>query len=279
MLIETITRDAGARHAGRDLRRRRPCGCASATAAPSPSTSTRSCGPSAAAASVWSTWMRCGWRRRRSAGSTTAPPRASWTSSPSRPPPRSSWRSRSTRKLAARLLATYIDKEVRGQEIHAFSQSVAAARRFGLANDRLVGLRDDQCAQAQRRGRRRARPGVRVLRPAHGLRPLPPQASADPAGHRDTPAVLPAHRLRAGRDGAGGAGALPAVLVARVPAELADAVQRGHSPRAALELLPARLARRQPGEHLPALHGRGAALEVLGRHRPRLPSRARRAAR
>jgi ribonucleoside-diphosphate reductase alpha chain len=41
-------------------------------------------------------------------------------------------------KLAARLLATYIEKEVRGQEIHAFSQSVAMARRLNLANDRLV---------------------------------------------------------------------------------------------------------------------------------------------
>jgi ribonucleoside-diphosphate reductase alpha chain len=41
-------------------------------------------------------------------------------------------------KLAARLLATYVDKEVRGQEIHAFSQSVAAARRLGLVNDRLA---------------------------------------------------------------------------------------------------------------------------------------------
>jgi ribonucleoside-diphosphate reductase alpha chain len=41
-------------------------------------------------------------------------------------------------RLAARLLATYIDKEVRGQEIHAFSQSVATAARLGLANDRLV---------------------------------------------------------------------------------------------------------------------------------------------
>jgi ribonucleoside-diphosphate reductase alpha chain len=40
-------------------------------------------------------------------------------------------------KLAARLLGTYVDKEVRGQEIHAFSQSVAAARRLGLVNDRL----------------------------------------------------------------------------------------------------------------------------------------------
>jgi ribonucleoside-diphosphate reductase alpha chain len=43
-------------------------------------------------------------------------------------------------KLAARLLAAYIDKEVRGQEIHAFSQSVAAARRLGLANARLVAF-------------------------------------------------------------------------------------------------------------------------------------------
>jgi ribonucleoside-diphosphate reductase alpha chain len=41
-------------------------------------------------------------------------------------------------RLAARLLATYIDKEVRGQEIHAFSQSVLAAQRLGLANERLT---------------------------------------------------------------------------------------------------------------------------------------------
>lgn len=41
-------------------------------------------------------------------------------------------------KLAARLLATYIDKEVRGQEIQSFSQSVAAGHRLGLVNDRLL---------------------------------------------------------------------------------------------------------------------------------------------
>lgn len=40
-------------------------------------------------------------------------------------------------KLAARLLATYIDKEVRNQEIHAFSQSIATGYRLGLVNDRL----------------------------------------------------------------------------------------------------------------------------------------------
>lgn len=43
-------------------------------------------------------------------------------------------------KLAARLLATYIDKEVRGQEIHAFSLSIAAAQRAGLVNERLASF-------------------------------------------------------------------------------------------------------------------------------------------
>ncbi|MBX3200463.1 MAG: ribonucleoside-diphosphate reductase subunit alpha [Labilithrix sp.] len=41
-------------------------------------------------------------------------------------------------KLAARLLATYIDKEVRGQEIQSFSQSVAAGQRLGIVADRLA---------------------------------------------------------------------------------------------------------------------------------------------
>lgn len=40
-------------------------------------------------------------------------------------------------KLAARLLAAYIEKEVRGQEIQSFSQSVAAGHRVGLVNPRL----------------------------------------------------------------------------------------------------------------------------------------------
>ena len=40
-------------------------------------------------------------------------------------------------KLAARLLSTYIDKEVRNQDIQSFSQSVTAGRRLGLVNERL----------------------------------------------------------------------------------------------------------------------------------------------
>ncbi|MBX3182618.1 MAG: ribonucleoside-diphosphate reductase subunit alpha [Polyangiaceae bacterium] len=40
-------------------------------------------------------------------------------------------------RLAARLLATYIDKEVRNQGIQSFSQAVQSARKLGLVNDRL----------------------------------------------------------------------------------------------------------------------------------------------
>jgi ribonucleoside-diphosphate reductase alpha chain len=43
-------------------------------------------------------------------------------------------------RLAARLLAGYIAKEVTGQEIHAFSQSVARGHEVGLINERLLGF-------------------------------------------------------------------------------------------------------------------------------------------
>jgi ribonucleoside-diphosphate reductase alpha chain len=43
-------------------------------------------------------------------------------------------------RLAARLLATYIDKEVHNQEIHAFSQSIATGHRLGLVNARLADV-------------------------------------------------------------------------------------------------------------------------------------------
>jgi ribonucleoside-diphosphate reductase alpha chain len=43
-------------------------------------------------------------------------------------------------QLAARLLSTYIDKEVTNQEIHSFSQSVAAGYRNGLISEDLAGF-------------------------------------------------------------------------------------------------------------------------------------------
>ena len=41
-------------------------------------------------------------------------------------------------RLAARLLSTFVDKEVRNQEIHAFSQSIGTSHRLGLVNERLA---------------------------------------------------------------------------------------------------------------------------------------------
>lgn len=41
-------------------------------------------------------------------------------------------------RLAARLLATYVEKEVANQEIHSFSQSISAGRRLGLIADRVA---------------------------------------------------------------------------------------------------------------------------------------------
>lgn len=43
-------------------------------------------------------------------------------------------------RLAARLLAQVISKEVTGQEIHAFSQSVTRGHEVGLINQRLLGF-------------------------------------------------------------------------------------------------------------------------------------------
>jgi ribonucleoside-diphosphate reductase alpha chain len=40
-------------------------------------------------------------------------------------------------KLAARLLGTFVDKEVRLSDVHSFSQSIALGHRLGLINERL----------------------------------------------------------------------------------------------------------------------------------------------
>ena len=43
-------------------------------------------------------------------------------------------------RLGARLLAQFIEKEVTGQEIHAFSQSIARGHELGLINERLLAF-------------------------------------------------------------------------------------------------------------------------------------------
>ena len=176
--------------------------------------------------------------------------------------PRACWRRTSTRRCA-------------NQEIHAFSQSIAVgARARASINAGIAELRRRQRAQAERRDRPRARPafeyfGLRTLYDRYLLR-----APGDAARDRDAAAVLPAHRVRAVDGGRRGARALPAVLVARVPPGSPTLFNAGTTPRAAVELLPARLAATTPRGDLRALHRRRAAVEVLRRHRPRLPPRA-----
>ena len=59
-------------------------------------------------------------------------------------------------RLAARLLAGFIDKEVQGQGVYSFSQSIRLGFDVGLINERVLGFVEAQCAQAQRRHRRAA---------------------------------------------------------------------------------------------------------------------------
>jgi hypothetical protein len=114
-------------------------------------------------------------------------------------------------KLAAHLLAGYIEKEVRGQEIHAFSQSVAQGHELGLINERLAEFVRDT------------------------------EAPEDSPSDRDAAAILPAYCLRFVGERERRARAVSSIFVARVRAELAHAVQFGHAARTALELLLARL--------------------------------------
>ena len=105
--------------------------------APSRSTSTRSCARSSRC---------CGRPRRRRPDARRHQDdqrplrrrdhRASSTSCRSRPPPALIVEEPQYSRLAARLLATYIDKEVRNQDIHSFSQSIAlGARRRASIDD------------------------------------------------------------------------------------------------------------------------------------------------
>ena len=115
-------------------------------------------------------------------------------------------------------------------------------RRADRRRHRRAG--QPELTQAQRG--RRDRPGlaVRVLRPAHRLRPLPAARPRRPPGHRDPAVLLSPRRLRPGHHGRGGDRAVPADLLARLPAGHPDAVQQRHHPPADVQLLPADRAQR-----------------------------------
>ncbi len=168
-------------------------------------------------------------------------------------------------RLAARLLADYIDKEVAGQEIHAFSQSMLRGHEVGLINDRLLGFVQANARKFNDAHRRLARPALRLLRPAHAVRPLPAAPPAHAQGHRDAAAVLPAHRLRAERGRARGAGAVPAHGATWTTCPVSPTLfNAGTTHEQLSSLLPARLAAGFAGIDLPELR----------RHRPAVASSA-----
>ncbi len=131
-------------------------------------------------------------------------------------------------------------------------------------------FRAGQRAQAQRCGQPGLRPQLRLLRPAHAVRPLPAAPPAHPQGDRDAAAVLPAHRQRAVRGRARGAGAVPAAGQPGLPAVQPDPVQRRHQPRAAVVVLPAGFAAGFARVHLCPLRRHRAAVQVQRRHRREL---------
>ena len=114
----------------------------------------------------------------------------------------SSSRSRSTRKLAARLLATYIDKEVRGPgDPRLLAVGRGRRTRLGLVNDRLADFVAEQRPQAQRRHRSpSATASSSTSACARSTTATCCKHPQTRAGDRDAAAVLPARRLRAVRD-------------------------------------------------------------------------------
>ena len=150
-------------------------------------------------------------------------------------------------------------------------QPVGRARsRRGPDRRRHGPVRQGQRPQARLRDRRRGRPPLRVLRAAHGLRPLPAPPPVEPARGRDA-AVLPAAgRVRARAEPRRGDPVLPADVVAGLPAEQPDAVQLRHPAHADVVVLPRRQPARRPRLDLRALRAGGQAVEVRRRHRDRL---------
>ena len=127
-----------------------------------------------------------------------------------------------------------------------------------------------------RRAQARARPAVRLPRPADPVRPLLPARAQDP--HRAAAGLLHARG-----DGPGAQRDRPrsprhrvlrGAVVLRLHVEHADPVQQRHAALAAVELLPDHRARR-PRRHLRVDQGKRAAVQVRRRPGQRLDPRAR----
>jgi len=176
-------------------------------------------------------------------------------------------------KLGARLLATYIDKEVANQEIHSFSQSIAMGRRNGLIDENVATFVTANSRKLNSAIDRTGNDlfdffGLRTLYDRYLLR------------HPETRDVIETPQYFFLRIASGiypcprRAGLLPIDFFARLSPQLAHPVQRRHAPATALLLLSIGFAARSTRRHLCEVHGRSAALEVRRRNRNCLPSRS-----
>ena len=234
-----------------------PCGSASATERSSPSTSTRSCGPSPAAPTgPRRASTRCGSPPAPSPASSTAPPPRSSTSCPSAPRPRSSPRSRTTPGSPPACSPPSSTRRCRTRTSTPSASRSPPATRQGIIGDEHRGAgRHTTPASSTTPSLRRAQLALRVLRPAHRLRPLPAAPPRDPPGHRDAAVLLHARRLRPVRPRPRRPSSFYGLIssLEYLPSS-PDAVQLRHHAPADVALLPARLARGQPRRHLRPLH-------------------------
>ena len=167
-------------------------------------------------------------------------------------------------RLAARLLNQYIEKEVRNQEIHSFSQSIAFGVKEGLIDDRVANFVSANSRKLERRDRPDAKRTFRIFRPAHSLRSLSfknPHDRAMSSNRRSSSgcasrADWPNRRHEA-------IDLYRPVLVAGIRAIDPDAVQFGHTARATLVVLSARFAAGQSRKHLQEIFRCRHAFEVF----------------
>ena len=179
-------------------------------------------------------------------------------------------------KLASRLLATVIDKEVRNQNIPWFSESIKVGHAEGLVADNVLAFVEANAPSLNAainsdRDRSFEFFGLRTVYDRYLLRhPERREIIETPQYFFLRVACGLVRRSRRHRRRRCGGQVLRPDVVAGLPPVEPDAVQLRHVALADVELLPARLARGQPRGHLQALHRHRQAVEVRRRHRRRL---------
>ena len=187
-------------------------------------------------------------------------------------------------RATARLLLHTIRKEILGEEVRAGRDAARATPSTfrGFIKKGVERRTARRAAAAVRPGaagrgaQGRARPAVRLPRPADAVRPLLPAHRR--AAHRAAAGLLHARGDGPGAERDRPRGARHRVLrravELRLHVEHADAVQRRHAALAAVELLPDDGVRR-PRRHLRGAEGERAAVQVRRRPGQRLDQRAR----